>query len=230
MQQYIENTYLKTREELGVSKLEHKKNIKKFIEESINMNFNSLVVRSEFLKMAYHLKKKSFSQINIVTVANFPAGSSSLKFIKSELCSSKKYINEIDVVCDYNAFKYSDFKRFDDVINLCTSFAEKNNIIIKWIIETGALSKKEIKKICVRIEELILEKFSSNINKYYIKTCTGYYSKFGADIKDIKLIRNNLKYMRIKASGGIKSRQFAKQLIKNGADKIGTSSGKEMID
>ena len=108
-------------------------------------------------------------------------------------------------------------------------FCLENDKIVKWIIETGALSKNEIKSICQRIEAIISSQFSNHLSKSYIKTSTGYYSGYGAKLDDIKLIKNSIKKMKIKASGGIKSKDFAEKLVKLGCDRIGTSSGKDIL-
>ena len=59
----------------------------------------------------------------------------------------------------------------------------------------------------------------------YIKTSTGF-SKAGATIEDVSLLKENLHdKIKIKASGGIRTAQFAVDLVKAGADVLGTSSG-----
>ena len=229
MKKFIDNTFLKTSLELDTSEEDLKEKIQVFIKESVQMDFKCVVVRSEYLNLAFNIKSKFKSSIKIATVVNFPLGTDSFNSIIKQLNKSKDYTDEIDIVVDYNAFKYSDFERFDGVIELCTSFCLENDKIVKWIIETGALSKNEIKNICQRIEAIISSQFSNHLSKSYIKTSTGYYSGYGAKLDDIKLIKNSIKKMKIKASGGIKSKDFAEKLVKLGCDRIGTSSGKDIL-
>ena len=229
MKKFIDNTFLKTSLELDTSEEDLKEKIQAFIKESVQMDFKCVVVRSEYLNLAFNIKSKFKSLIKIATVVNFPLGTDSFDSIIKQLNKSKDFADEIDIVVDYNAFKYSDFKRFDSVIELCTSFCLENDKIVKWIIETGALSKNEIKSICQRIEAIISSQFSNHLSKSYIKTSTGYYSGYGAKLDDIKLIKNSIKKMKIKASGGIKSKDFAEKLVKLGCDRIGTSSGKDIL-
>ena len=60
---------------------------------------------------------------------------------------------------------------------------------------------------------------------HFVKTSTGY-SKPGATTEIIKLIRNSVNSeMGIKASGGIDSLKQVKELLLAGANRIGTSSG-----
>ena len=229
MKKFIDNTFLKTSLELDISEDDLKEKIQTFVKESVQMDFKCVVVRPEHLNLAFNIKSKFKSSIKIATVVNFPLGTDSFDSITKQLNKSKDFSDEIDIVVDYNAFKYSDFKRFDSLIELCTRFCLENDKIVKWIIETGALSKNEIKSICQRIEAIISSQFSNHLSKSYIKTSTGYYSGYGAKLDDIKLIKNSIKKMKIKASGGIKSKDFAEKLVKLGCDRIGTSSGKDIL-
>ncbi|WP_332912039.1 hypothetical protein [Algoriphagus boritolerans] len=64
----------------------------------------------------------------------------------------------------------------------------------------------------------------------FVKTSTGYAAS-GARVEDIRLMREILlSTIGIKASGGIKSLDFALELIRAGADRIGTSSAKAIMD
>ena len=229
VKKFIDNTFLKTSLELDTSEEDLKEKIQAFIKESVQMDFKCVVVRPEHLNIAFNIKSKFKSSIKIATVVNFPLCTASFDSIIKQLNKSKDFSADIDIVVDYNAFKYSDFERFDSVIELCTSFCLENDKIVKWIIETGALSKNEIKSICQRIEAIISSQFSNHLSKSYIKTSTGYYSGYGAKLDDIKLIKNSIKKMKIKASGGIKSKDFAEKLVKLGCDRIGTSSGKDIL-
>ena len=229
MKKFIDNTFLKTSLELDTSEEDLKEKIQAFIKESVQMDFKCVVVRPEHLNLAFNIKSKFKSSIKIATVVNFPLGTDSFDSITKQLNKSKDFSDEIDIVVDYNAFKYSDFKRFDSLIELCTSFCLENDKIVKWIIETGALSKNEIKSICQRIEAIISSQFSNHLSKSYIKTSTGYYSGYGAKLDDIKLIKKSTKKMKNKASGGIKSKDFAEKLVKLGCERIGTSSGKDIL-
>ena len=51
----------------------------------------------------------------------------------------------------------------------------KNKAIVKWIIETGALSKNEIKLITKRIFDTVIRNFPNEVSEVFVKTSTGYY-------------------------------------------------------
>ena len=92
--------------------------------------------------------------------------------------------------------------------------------ILKVIIETCYLKEEEIKKMT----EICNETFVN-----FIKTSTGFGTR-GASVEDLKTInkyKNDL--LEIKASGGIKNLQDAEDMINNGATRLGTSSGVEIM-
>ncbi len=92
--------------------------------------------------------------------------------------------------------------------------------IIKLIIESGILSDDEIVRCC---------DLCSRVGVDFVKTSTGYAEK-GASIEAVKLMRKHLPAsIRIKASGGIRSYSFARQLIGAGAERLGSSAGVELV-
>ena len=227
---YLDATFLKTSFELDISDDELKHEITNFIIEAIDYQFKCVMIRPNFVTLAKELKDKRKSKINIGTVVDFPLGQASCS---EKISQAKKALDsgakELDFVCDYNMFKRNELDDFDDSIIKCTSFSLKGKAIVKWIIETGALSKKEIKMISKRIYDLVLANFPDNISKVYIKTSTGYYGGFGATIKDLKLIKSIISEMPVKASGGISSFDTAIEMINLGVTRIGTSKAKKIL-
>ena len=228
---YLDSTFLKTSFELDISDDELKHEITNFIIEAIDYQFKCVMIRPNFVTLAKELKDKRKSKFNIGTVVDFPLGQASCS---EKISQAKKALDsgakELDFVCDYNMFKRNELDDFDDSIIKCTSFSLKGKAIVKWIIETGALSKKEIKMISKRIYDLVLANFPDNISKVYIKTSTGYYGGFGATIKDLKLIKSVISEMPVKASGGISSFDTAIEMINLGVTRIGTSKAKKILE
>ena len=92
--------------------------------------------------------------------------------------------------------------------------------ILKVIIETAYLSDDEIVKAC---------KLCSDAGVDFVKTSTGMAGE-GAKVDHVKLMRSVLpSNVEIKASGGIKTYDQAVELILAGADRLGTSSGIELL-
>ena len=221
---YLDSTYLKTSAEEGVSEIETKEIVFNAIKEAIDAKFACIMIRSEFIAIAKELIEKSKSKLKIGTVVDFPFGNSTTE---QKIIEAKSAIEsgayDIDYVCDYNAFKRGAFAKFDIDIIEGTKIVLENKRIVKWIIETGALSADEIKAIAKRISKLVQSNFPKNTNKVFIKTSTGYYGGYGATVKDVKNIKSVAGNLQIKASGGISNLKDCLEMIKAGATRIGTS-------
>ena len=221
---YLDSTYLKTSAEAGVSEIETKEIVINAIKEAIDAKFACIMIRSEFIAIAKELIEKSKSKSKIGTVVDFPFGNSTTE---QKIIEAKSAIEsgayDIDYVCDYNAFKRGAFAKFDSDIIEGTKIVLENKRIVKWIIETGALSADEIKAIAKRISKLVQSNFPKNTNKVFIKTSTGYYGGYGATVKDVKNIKSVAGNLQIKASGGISNLKDCLEMIKAGATRIGTS-------
>ena len=221
---YLDSTYLKTSAEERVSEIETKEIVFNAIKEAIDAKFACIMIRSEFIAIAKELIEKSKSKLKIGTVVDFPFGNSTTE---QKIIEAKSAIEsgayDIDYVCDYNAFKRGAFAKFDIDIIEGTKIVLENKRIVKWIIETGALSADEIKAIAKRISKLVQSNFPQNTNKVFIKTSTGYYGGCGATVKDVKNIKSVAGNLQIKASGGILNLKDCLEMIKAGATRIGTS-------
>ncbi|MDA9235430.1 deoxyribose-phosphate aldolase, partial [Polaribacter sp.] len=51
----------------------------------------------------------------------------------------------------------------------------------------------------------------------------------GATLENMQLIIAHAKPLKVKASGGVKTLEMAKQMIALGVDRIGTSSAREIV-
>ena len=94
------------------------------------------------------------------------------------------------------------------------------NKIFKLIAETGLMSEIELELIC---------KIANDLKIDYLKTSTGVNGA-GANMEVVTAMREMLdKNIKIKASGGIRTRAAALELIEAGADRIGASKSVEMM-
>ena len=107
----------------------------------------------------------------------------------------------------------------NDVDSMCTA-AHMKGKSIKLILETGLLNDKEITRLC----EIALE---AGVD--FVKTSTGFNGG-GATLEAVQLIRKQVgDKVKIKASGGIRTRQDAERFIEAGANRIGSSSGIDIV-
>ncbi|MAJ90278.1 MAG: deoxyribose-phosphate aldolase [Flavobacteriales bacterium] len=228
---YLDSTYLKTAAESGITELENKEVVLQVVDEAIANKFACIMIRPDFVSIAVDRIVSVNSDLKVGTVIDFPSG---CNITHLKLQEAKSVIMngawDIDFVCDYNAFKICNFSKFDTDILECTKLCVDHKKIAKWIIETGALSKDEIVSISKRITKLIYSHFPNSIEKVFIKTSTGYYRGYGANMEDVKLIKSVSKDLQIKASGGISNIKDALKFINIGVDRIGTSKAKLIYD
>ena len=70
-----------------------------------------------------------------------------------------------------------------------------------------------------------MTKICSELCVDFIKTSTGFASR-GASLEDIDIINKyKSEDLQIKASGGIKTKEYALKYINNGVSRLGTSNG-----
>ena len=105
-------------------------------------------------------------------------------------------------------------------INQLANLCKMKGKTLKVIIESSILTRQEIERVC-----RIIMKTDAD----YIKTSTGF-AEGGASIEDVRLIKEATGgRKKIKASGGIKDREFALELIGAGASRIGASAAREIL-
>lgn len=227
--QYLDSTYLKTVEESGLTKLEHQQIVIDAIDDAIEAKFACIMIRPEFVAMAKERIEGNKSKLKVGTVVDFPFGNGSTEQKLTEARSAiENGAYDIDFVCDYNAFKRGSFDKFDVDILEGTRLVVEHKKIAKWIIETGALSRDEIREISKRISKIVKSNFPQQIKKIYVKTSTGYYGGYGATVKDVKTIKSAVGNLQVKASGGVSNIKECLNMIDAGATRIGTSRAKEI--
>ena len=221
---YLESTFLQKEEDF-FSENKILTIINSLIKEAIDCKFKLVMLRPEYINYAKKIISSYQSDLSLGTVIDFPLGDKSKEEkIKQALIAINNGVSELDFVCDYNAFKRSQFKKFDSEIIEVSKVVLKHEKVIKWIIETGALSKKQIFNISLRISNIIDNNFKLQKSNFYLKTSTGFYKGTGATFSDIKIIKEASNNIKIKASGGIKTYDKAIKMINAGVARIGTSS------
>jgi deoxyribose-phosphate aldolase len=156
------------------------------------------------------------SQTKLVTVVGFPFGYEKTK-VKLEEVSDvlEDGADEVDLVMNISAFKTGMLSWVKPELARAAQMCHEGEKLLKVIIETAYLSDEEI---------IMASKMCLDAGVDCIKTSTGYAPE-GAKVEVIELIRKTVGHLAmIKASGGIKTKEFALELINAGADRIGTSS------
>lgn len=187
-------------------------------EQAMKKNCASVCIPSHFVPFVYEF----FPTLTICTVVGFPLGNCSYRTKITEaieaICSGA---NEIDVVMNISLFKNGNYQAVkEEIDDFYIDIEEKANeleeeITVKVIIETCYLTDEEI-AIATRIVD---ESFAD-----YVKTSTGFGTR-GASFKDIEIMKTNIHNgTKIKASGGIRTREDMEKYLALGCDRIGAST------
>jgi deoxyribose-phosphate aldolase len=161
------------------------------------------------------------TRVGVVAVVGFPLGATLTEIKVQEVFAIKAFgAKEVDMVMNVGWAKSGDWGAVEQEIKRVVEAAHSCGLIIKVIIETSLLTEDE-KKAAAEIV--------TRIGADFIKSSSGSASG-GATVEDIRNLKAWLgEGIRIKASGGIKTRESALQLIKAGADRLGSSSGLALI-
>lgn len=233
---YIDSTYLKTAQQAGISNAENTKIVQAFIEEAINQKFKLIMIRPNHVKLAKEMIVESRSKVNVGTVIGFPEGTYS---IDEKLAEAQQAIDDgaddLDFVCNYQAFITGDLELVKNEIILGTQLALANHKTVKWIIEIAALNDKQIIQYCSLIKNVVITNFKEELfNQVFVKSSTGFYQTEhnlpnGATIPAIIMMLENASPLLVKAAGGVKSYEDAAEMIKLGVKRIGTSSAMAIV-
>ncbi len=213
MNQYIDHTLLKpdaTKAQIG-----------KLCEEAIKYKFKSVCLNPSWV--SYAKKLLTGSEVLVCTVIGFPLGATSTqsKALETEV-ALKEGTDEFDMVINIGALKentepantlvQSDIKAVVDAANGKT---------VKVIFETCLLSNEEIQRAC---------ELSIKAGAHFVKTSTGF-STAGANPEVVKLMLKTVgSRALVKASGGVRSLEDAKNYIDMGVKRLGTSSGVAIME
>lgn len=160
------------------------------------------------------------TDIQLVTVIGFPLGYNQTEVKELEIKQAiEQGANELDIVMNISAFKEG-MPWVKIELAKCAHIIHEAGCLMKVIIETAYLTDEEIIKAT---------KLCSEAGTDFVKTSTGFAGA-GAKVEHIKLMRENApSNVGIKASGGIKTLADAQAMINAGADRLGTSSGVEIM-
>lgn len=195
-----------------------KDQIEKLCEEALQYQFASVCVNPAWVPFSFQMLKNS--DVKVCTVVGFPLGATSTetKVFETKL-AIKQGAEEIDMVINIGALKEGNNDLVEQEIKkICE--AAKNKALVKVIIETALLTDEEKKIACM---------LAKNAGADFVKTSTGF-SSGGATIEDVRLMRLVVgQEMGVKASGGVRTLEDAIAMVNAGANRIGTSSGIQIV-
>lgn len=212
LNKYIEHTLLKQDAT--------KNDLIKLFEEAKSHNFLGVCINPCYVKMAKEYLKET--DVKVVTVIGFPLGANTTETkIFETIQAIKDGADEIDMVINDTKVKDNETDYIVEEIRLIKSACGGHNL--KVILETDLLTKDEIKYAC----ECAIKGGAD-----FVKTSTGFVKGgVGAKVEDVELMYNTVKDagLQVKASGGIRDKEKALEMIKAGAVRLGTSSGVKIV-
>lgn len=159
--------------------------------------------------------------IAVATVCGFPSGKheSAIKAAEAKL-SVAQGADEVDMVIDSGRAIMGDWDLVE--ADIAAVRAATNGALLKVILETAVLSDEQIAQACHRAESAGAD---------FVKTSTGFHPAGGAEIRAITIMNATVGgRLGIKASGGIRTAQFAEELIAAGATRLGVSASRAILD
>ncbi len=235
--QYLDTTYLKKPSQANISEEETRANVIKLVEDAIEFNFKLVMIRANYISLAKEMISKANSTVQVGTVIGFHEGTYSLAEKLNEAQDAIDLgVDDLDYVINYEAFKNGNTNLVVEEIIKGTAIGLKNNKIVKWIIEVAALTNEQIASISSLIKNLVIENFGiDNAKNVFVKSSTGFYKTEdgkpnGATFEAIKIMSDNARPFKIKAAGGVKTKNDVLKMITLGVERIGTSSAKEIIE
>lgn len=188
--------------------------------EARRYNFWSVCVSPYYIDQAS--RRLSRSSTLVCAVVGFPLGSTkSVVKLMEARGAIEDGAREIDMVSNIGALKSGDSQTYFADVNEVASYCRRSGVLLKVILECCYLTDEE---------KVSGARLSEQAGADFVKTSTGFGTG-GATTADVALLRKTLsKRTGVKASGRISTYAKAMEMLKAGADRIGTSSGVAIIE
>ncbi|MBW4622151.1 MAG: deoxyribose-phosphate aldolase [Cyanosarcina radialis HA8281-LM2] len=189
--------------------------VEQWCEEADRFNFAAVCVYPTYVRQAaeilHHKKPK------VCTVIGFPTGATTSA---TKLYEAREAVEngatELDIVINLGWIKT---QKTNELHREIAEICEETGQTVKAILETALLTDAE-KKLAA---EICME-----AGVAFLKTNTGWYG--GATVADVRLLKELTKErVGIKASGGIRTKEQAIELILAGATRLGTSRSLDLL-
>lgn len=209
LSKYIDHTLLKadaTREQL-----------EKLCEEAVEYDFKTVCVNPCNIPLCKNLLRGS--DVLVCTVIGFPLGAMSIEAKCYEAYDAiERGADEVDMVLNIGRLKDRDLDYVTEEIKRVKETCKDH--VLKVIIETCLLTDEEIVLAC----ECVLDGGAD-----FVKTSTGFSTK-GATFEGVALMKKTVgDRCKVKAAGGVRTKEDFAKMIELGAERIGTSSGTKLV-
>lgn len=183
--------------------------------EAVQYGTASVCIPPSYVRHAH----EKYPGLNICTVIGFPLGynTTAVKCFETR-DAAENGASEIDMVINLGMVKNGDFAGVEAEIKAVREAC--GGKLLKVIIETCYLTDDEKISLCGCV---------TRAGADYIKTSTGFGTA-GAKIEDIRLFAEHIgKEVKMKAAGGVKTREDLEMFLNAGCERIGTSSAVKLL-
>lgn len=189
-------------------------------QEAAKHHFAMVAINSS--PVAYCKKLLAGTGVHVGAAISFPLGQTALE---TKLFETKKAIedgaDEIDYVLNIGELKMGNTAYIEEEMRRMTDLCKSRDVLVKVIFENCYLTKDEIRQAA---------QIAAEVRPDFIKTSTGFGTG-GAAIEDVALMKSVVgDSVKVKAAGGIRDWETCGAVIDAGAERIGTSSGIEILE
>lgn len=193
--------------------------VSRLCREAREFGFCSVCVNPVWIRLA--ASELAGTSVRVGGAIGFPLGANefAVKIVEANMAVNSG-ARELDMVQNIGALRAGDFGTVRREIETIAGLAHMQGALVKVILETCLLTEQEMRTAC----RIALEARAD-----FVKTSTGF-SREGARVEDVRLLRHEVgDSAGVKASGGIRTLAAVRQMISAGANRIGTSSGVNIV-
>ncbi|MBI4556442.1 MAG: deoxyribose-phosphate aldolase [Candidatus Hydrogenedentes bacterium] len=192
--------------------------IDELCDEAVKYGFAAVSINPAWT--AYCAKRLKGETVGVNTCVGFPLGANTAQIkVEEAREAARNGATEIDMVINIGALKSGYPKYVEQEIGAVVGAAQ--NRPVKVILETSYLTREEKIAVC---------EMSVRSGVAYVKTSTGF-GQAGATPEDVALMRQVVgDRLGVKAAGGIRTLADATAMIKAGANRLGTSTGVDIVE
>ena len=197
--------------------------IDRLCDEAIRFGFWGVCTNLFWLPRVVKRFADAAGSVKSITVVAFPTGAIPTELKVAQACwALDQGADEIDMVANIGALCDGQEQLVQDDIAAVAELVHQSSAqrILKVILETAALNTQQ---------KILGCRLAAQAGADFVKTSTGTHPAGGATLEDVALLAQHSAGMKVKAAGGIKDLATALAMINAGADRLGTSSGPEIV-
>ena len=197
-----------------------REDFQKLCDEAVQYGFKSVAINTYPVAMCREMLRGT--EVLTGAAISFPLGQMTIETMVAEAKNAiADGCQEFDYVLNVGKVKEHDYAYIEEEMRQMVAAAREAGICVKVIFETCYLTEEEIIEVA---------KIASHIRPDFVKTSTGFGTA-GAKAEHVRLMKEYAgPDVQVKAAGGIRSWEAAREMLEAGATRLGTSSGIKIIE